>query len=85
MRELQGSNLRTLRAFTMVEAFQHFWTYRSPAWAGKFLNGWCTRAARSRLEPLKKVARSLQAHRELLLNYFRAKKEISGGVIEGLT
>jgi transposase len=46
MRELQGSNLRTLRAFMLVEAFQHFWTYRSPAWAGKFLNGWCMRPAR---------------------------------------
>jgi transposase len=33
---------------------------------------------------LKKVAASLTEHREVLLNYFRAKKAISGGVIEGL-
>jgi len=84
MRELEGSNLRSFRAFLLVEAFQHFWTYASPSWAGKFLDSWCRRVARSRLEPLKKVARSLKEHRQLLINYFIAKKEISGGVIEGL-
>jgi transposase len=30
------------------------------------------------------VAGSLLEHREVLLNYFRARKAISGGVIEGL-
>ena len=39
---------------------------------------------RSRIEPMKKVARTLRAHRELILNYFRARKEFSSGVIEGL-
>lgn len=82
-RDIQGANLRTLRAFLLVEAFEHFWTYVSPTWAGKFLDGWCRRVARSKLEPLKKAAKSLKEHRELLLNYFRAKKAISGGVVEG--
>jgi transposase len=39
---------------------------------------------RSRLEPMKKVARMLRNHEELLLNWFRAKGEISNGVVEGL-
>jgi transposase len=39
---------------------------------------------RSRIEPLKKIARSLRQHRELILNYFRAKKMISSGTVEGL-
>jgi hypothetical protein len=38
---------------------------------------------RSRIEPMKKIARSLRKHRELILNYFRAQKEFSSGVIEG--
>ena len=38
---------------------------------------------RSRIEPMKKIARMLRSHRELLLNYFKAKKEFSSGVIEG--
>ena len=39
---------------------------------------------RSRIDPVKKFARTVRAHRELLLNYFRAKKQFSSGVIEGL-
>jgi hypothetical protein len=44
-------------------------------WAGGFLDYWCFRALRSRLEPMKKVARMLRAHEPLLLNWFRAKGE----------
>lgn len=84
MRAIEGSSLRTLRAFLLVEMFQHFWTYSSPTWAGKFLDAWCTKVARSRLTPLKKIARSLQSHRRLLLNYFQGVKRYSSGVVEGL-
>jgi transposase len=33
---------------------------------------------------LKKIARSLRQHRPLILNYFRAQKTLSSGVVEGL-
>ena len=33
---------------------------------------------------MKKVAKMLRKHRELILNYFRAKKQFSSGVVEGL-
>ena len=39
---------------------------------------------RSRIEPMKNIARSLRQHRELILNYFRAQKLLSSGVVEGL-
>ena len=84
MRELKHSGLASIRAFWLVAAFEHFWSYVSPSWAGKFLDGWCRKVRRSRLQPLKTAAASLTEHREILLNYFRAKKTISGGVIEGL-
>ena len=45
---------------------------------------WCTRALRSRIEPMKKVLRMLRTHQELLLNRFRAKGEISAAALEGL-
>jgi transposase len=38
----------------------------------------------SRIEPMKKIARSLRQHRDLIFNYFRAQKLISSGVVEGL-
>jgi len=81
--ELLRYNLASVRAYLHREDFQRFWEYQSPAWAGKFLDEWCSRVMRSRLEPLKKVARSLRTHHELLLNWFRAKGTISAGVIEG--
>jgi transposase len=39
---------------------------------------------RSRLEPMKKVARTLRNHRPLILNWFRAKGAVSSGAVEGL-
>ena len=39
---------------------------------------------RSRIEPMKHIARSLRQHRELILNYFRAQQLLSSGVVEGL-
>ncbi len=33
---------------------------------------------------MKKVARTLRAHRPLILNWFRAKGEVSSGAVEGL-
>lgn len=81
---LLASKMATARAWELKEAFYHFWNYRSVLWAGAFLDHWCYRAMRSRLEPMKKVARMLRAHDELLLNWFRAKGEISSGAVEGL-
>lgn len=81
--DLVRHNLRAVRSYLLKEDFQFFWHYTSPHWAGQFLDRWCSRTMRSRIEPMKKVARMLRNHRELLLNWFRAKKAISGGVVEG--
>ena len=84
LRELLRFNLKTVRAYLLKEAFQQLWDYNSPVWAGKFLDEWCRQTMRSRIEPFKKIARSLRSHRELILNYFRAQKLLSSGVVEGL-
>lgn len=76
-------NLKTFRAYLLKESFQGFWDYVSPAWAGKFLDRWCTRTMRSRIEPMKKMARQLRNHRELLLNWFKARGLVSLGAVEG--
>lgn len=84
LRELLRYNLRSVRAHLMREDFQRFWEYRSAGWAEKFLDEWCTRAMRSKLEPMKKVARSLRKHRTEILNWFQANGTISAGIVEGL-
>ena len=82
--DLLRYNLKTVRAYLLKEEFQQFWDYVSPHWAGQFLDHWCGMALRSRIEPVKAVARMLRSHRPLILNWFRAKKEFSCGVVEGL-
>jgi len=84
LRELLKYNLRTMRAYLMKEDFQQFWSYRSPSWAGKFLDAWCSRAMRSQLEPMKQMAGTLRRHRTLLLNWFAAKGELSNSSVEGM-
>jgi transposase len=84
LRDLLCYNLKTVRAYLLKEAFQQLWDYNSATWAGKFLDEWCRQVMRSRIEPMKKIARSLREHRELILNYFRAQKLLSSGVVEGL-
>ena len=76
-------NLRSIRSYLLKEEFQLFWSYASPYWAGQFLDKWCTKTMRSKIEPMKKVARMLRRHRPLLLNWFRAKKQFSSGIVEG--
>ena len=84
LRDLLRYNLKSVRAYLLKEAFQQLWDYNSPAWAGKFLDEWCRHVMRSRIEPMKKIARTLRRHRELILNYFHAQKLLSSGVVEGL-
>ncbi len=73
-----------MRANLLKDDFDQFWGYVSPTWAGKFLDEWCHQAMLFRIEPLKKVVKMLRAHLPLILNYFRARKEFSSGVVEGL-
>jgi transposase len=63
--ELLRYNLQSVRSRLMREDFQQFWEYFYPACAAKFLDQWCTRTMRSKIEPMKKVAKTLRRHREL--------------------
>lgn len=82
--DLMQYRLKSIRAYLLKDSFQILWEYKSYHWAGTFLDGWIRRAMRSRLEPIKKVARSIRAHEHLILNWFAAKKEYSSGIVEGL-
>ena len=83
LEELLAINLKTVRAYLLKEDFRAFWGYRSPAWAGRFLDDWCRRTMRSRLQPMKKIAKMLRVHREHLLNWFRCRDQIALGAVEG--
>ena len=82
--ELLKLNLASIKGYLLRENFQRFWDYQRPDFAGKFLDNWVTRALRTDLEPMKKVARMLRNHKPLVLNWFKAKGRLSNGAVEGL-
>jgi transposase len=84
LKDLLKYNLKAVRAYLLKEDFNGFWDYVSPAWAEKFLDRWCTRVMRSKIAPMKKVAKTIRRHKPLILNGFKAKKVFSSGIVEGL-
>lgn len=84
LKDLLQYNLQSVRAYLLKEDFNAFWDYVSPAWTEKYLDRWCTRVMRSKIEPMKKVAKTIRRHKPLILNWFRAKKAFSSGIVEGL-
>jgi transposase len=84
LKDLLAYNLRTIRAYLLKEEFQLFWEYVSPAWAEKFMDQWCKKVMRSRIEPMKKIARMIRGHKPLILNWFEARGQVSLGAVEGL-
>lgn len=79
-----ASKLDTARAWVLKEAFGHFWTYNHPRWAKAFLESWITRALRSRIGPMQRVARTFRAHSDLIINWFTWKKQFSTAAVEGM-
>ena len=77
-------DLKSVRAYLLKESFQLFWNYKSPYWAEWYLNKWCARAMRSRLEPIKAFVRTLRRHQPLIMNWFKAQKLYSSGIVEGM-
>jgi transposase len=82
--DLLKLNLASIKAYLLREDFQRFWEYQRPDFAGKFLDNWVTRALQTDLEPMKKVARMLRSHKPLILNWFKAKGQLSNSAVEGL-
>jgi transposase len=79
---LRRTNLKVSRAWAIKEALRPLWTYRQPAAVTRFFRDWYGWARRSQLEPIKRVAATLQRHLAGVLRYCRHR--ITNGVAEGL-
>jgi transposase len=75
LKDVLQYDLKSVRAYLLKESFQLLWNYPSPYWASWFLKKWCTRAMKSRLDPMKRFAKSMRKHEPLIMNYFKAKKK----------
>lgn len=67
LKALKTANLKTARAWAIKTHAMCLWGYRSRAWARKAWIAWYGWAIRSRLAPVKKVARTIKAHLEGIL------------------
>ena len=79
---LKVENLKTARAWAIQEMFRSLWKCASQDEASRFFSNWYGWAARSRLEPVKRVARMLKKHLPQILTYFRHR--LTNAAIEGL-
>lgn len=80
--ELCERNLKTSRAWYHKDTFNEFWAQPSAKRAAEFFRQWFGAARRSKLEPIKKTALTLQSHLFGLLNYF--VHPITNAISEGL-
>jgi transposase len=80
--ELTRLHLKTGRAYRLRLAFQDIYTAPSREWGELILDRWYSWAVRCRLEPMKKVARTIKQHRDGILRWFDSK--IANGLIEGI-
>lgn len=79
--DLRALNLKTHRAFRIKESLREiFRTAQSATEAEVLLNGWYSWARRCRLEPMKKVAKTLKDHWQGILNAFDSK--LTNGRVE---
>ena len=80
--EIWTINLETSRAWMLKELFRSFWLCDTLKQAGTYFAKWYSWAIRSRLDPVKKVARTCKSHLEHILTFFVHR--LTNGPIEGL-
>jgi transposase len=66
----------------MKEAAMLLWGYAKRGWAERMWKQWCRWALRSRLEPVKQVARMIQNHWEGVID--AATSNVTNALSEGL-
>lgn len=81
-RQLSGRNLKVGRAWAIKETLRRLWDYTTEGWARRFFTRWYGWAVRSRLSPIKRVARMLKSRLDQIINY--CHHQVTNGVAEGL-
>lgn len=81
-RRMAVDELKVGRAWSIKEAFRHFWNYRYRGSAASFFRRWYYWATHSRLKPVIEAAKTLKRHFDGIMNYL--KHHVTNAVTEGL-
>ncbi|MBN2894098.1 MAG: transposase, partial [Bacteroidales bacterium] len=76
------SNRRIHRAWVLKDEFELLWEYKAKWAAERFLKNWITKALRSRIEAMKKFARTMREYFDLIIAY--VDKKITNAAAEGM-
>ena len=79
---MRACDLKTSRAWAIKENLRNLWKYKRVIWAERFWKKWYFWATHSRLEPVKKAAKTFKEHLYGILNH--ARYPISNGMVEGI-
>lgn len=80
--QLKNADLGVSRAWAIKENLRHLWDYHSETWARKFFRRWYFWAIHSRLEPVKKAAKTIKYHFENIVTYVTHR--YTNAVVEGV-
>jgi len=79
---MSNMNLKTVRAYNIKKSFQVIYRATTQDEFITYLNKWYFWASHSRLEPIKKVAKTIKKHWNGIINYHTSN--ITNGILEGL-
>ena len=79
---LQKGNRRIYRAWLLKDEFEHFWDFKTPWAAERFLKRWTTSALRTRLGPMRKLVNTLRKHSTEIVSFVHT--HLTNAVAEGL-
>ncbi len=78
---LRATNLKTARAWRLKDTLQRLYE-QPPERAAHYLIQWYNWAVRSRLEPMKRLAKTLKSHWDGVLGWFES--QLTQGLVEGI-
>lgn len=82
LKQLLAANRHLSTAYILRDAMKRLWDYTYPKAAEKWFDGWYDRAIHSRIEPLKRFARSLKARLDGILAHCQFR--LHTGTLEGI-
>lgn len=83
LKALDKHNRRIYRAWRLMkEEFEHFWTFKAPWAAERFLKPWTKSALLSRLEPMRNFVKTLRQHQSAVVAFIDTG--VTNAIAEGL-
>jgi transposase len=79
---LKAQDLKVCRAWAIKENLRNLWRYLHPGNMRRYFKRWYFWASHSRLEPIKKAAKTLKVHLDNIVTY--ARHRITNALAEGI-